>query len=68
MEQTDNKGEDNIVTEEEIQWMISKRPLIHSEEQLIVDYGVCNASKKKLSAYPNNKLQLNKSIHLTRHD
>ena len=40
MEEERHKSEAGGITEEEVQWILGKRPLIHNEAQLLVDYGV----------------------------
>jgi len=48
MEEERHKSEAGSVTEEEIQWILSKRPLMHNEAQLLVDYGVPHLPSLKM--------------------
>lgn len=43
----------NPVRDEEISWMLSKRPLVHSKSQLVIDYG--DEAKEMIGTYTRMK-------------
>jgi len=56
MEKQPTASKTDLLTDSEVEWMVSQRPLIHSEKQLAVDYGEQEA-KTMIKQFEEAKLK-----------